>query len=79
MLEETAMPIPLRVQFEVTRDYVQTKAARLARRVVDDERGSATAEQIVMIAAAVVAAAGIAAVIWSKMSDGANNIQTPAP
>lgn len=65
--------------YELTAQYIRAKGSRLMRRVVDDDRGSATAEQIVMIAAAVVGAAAVGVVIWQKMSDGANNIQTPAP
>ena len=32
-----------------------------------------------MIGAAVVGAAVVAAIIWQKMQDGANSVQTPAP
>ena len=65
--------------YQLYRSYLQARLGRLADRVVDDERGSATAEQIVMIGAAVVGAAIVGGIIWTKMQDGANNIQTPAP
>lgn len=66
-------------QLELTQLYLRCLFGRFADRVVTDERGSATAEQIVMIGAAVVGAAIVATIIWQKMQDGANNIQTPAP
>ena len=65
--------------FTMTQRYVEARAARLVRRTRDDDRGSATAEQIVMIGAAVVGAVAVGVIIWQKMQDGANNIQTPAP
>jgi hypothetical protein len=65
--------------FEANRTYVTGRTMRVVRRFRDDERGSATAEQIVMIGAAVVGAAVVATIIWQKMQDGANNVQTPAP
>ena len=61
----------------MTRHYAEARAARLLRRVSDDDRGSATAEQIVMIGAAVVGAIAIGVIIWQKMTDGANSVQTP--
>jgi hypothetical protein len=66
-------------QLELTEIYLRCVFGRFADRVVSDERGSATAEQIVMIGAAVVGAAVVATIICQKMQDGANNIQTPAP
>jgi len=65
--------------YQLYRSYLQARLGRLAERVVDDERGSATAEQIVMIGAAVIGAAIVGGIIWAKMQDGASNIQTPAP
>ena len=65
--------------YHLYRQYLETRLGRVARRVVDDDRGSATAEQIVMIGAAVVGAAIVGTIIWQKMQDGASNIQTPAP
>jgi hypothetical protein len=64
---------------QMYRQYLEARFGRVARRVVDDERGSATAEQIVMIGAAVIGAAVVGGIIWAKMQDGANNIETPAP
>ena len=63
----------------VTTRYLEARAARLVRRVRDDEDGSATAEQIVMIGAAVLGAAAVGLIIWNKMKSGAESIQTPAP
>lgn len=65
--------------FTQTRLYVEARAHHLVGRVVADDRGSATAEQIVMIGAAVIGAIAIGVIIWQKMTDGANSIQTPAP
>ena len=64
---------------DMYRQYLEAQLGRFARRVAEDDRGSATAEQIVMIGAAVIGAAIVGGIIWSKMQDGANNIQTPAP
>jgi len=64
---------------ELYRQYLEARFGRVARRVVDDDRGSATAEQIVMIGAAVIGAAIVGGIIWAKMQDGASQIQTPAP
>lgn len=65
--------------FQLMQMYAKARLGHLATRVVDDERGSATAEQIVMIAAAAVGAAAVGVIIWQKMTAGANSIQTPAP
>ena len=51
---------------------------RFARTVGHDERGEVD-EKIIVVGAAVVGAAVVAAIIWGKLTDGANNIQTPAP
>lgn len=64
---------------EMYRQYFEARFGHVAHRVVDDDRGSATAEQIVMIGAAVIGAAIVGGIIWGKMQDGASNIQTPAP
>ena len=66
-------------QYRLVHDYVQARLGGVTARVVDDERGAVTAEQIVTIGAAVVGAAVVGTIIWQKMQDGANNIQTPAP
>ena len=67
------------IEIEVTQQYFRSVFGRLADRVMEDERGSATAEQIMMIGLAVAGAAVVGAIVWQKMTDGANNIQTPAP
>ena len=67
------------IELQVIEQYFRCLLGRISDRVIADERGSATAEQIVMIAAAVLGAAVIGGIIWAKMQDGANNIQTPAP
>lgn len=66
-------------EIDVIQQYVRCLFGRCADRVIKDERGSATAEQIVMIGAAVIGAAVVGGIIWSKMESGASNIQTPAP
>jgi hypothetical protein len=66
-------------EIAVIQQYFRSLLSVLAGHVVDDERGSATAEQIVMIAAAVVGAIAVSVVIWQKMQDGADSVQTPAP
>jgi hypothetical protein len=66
-------------ELELMMPYFRGKAQRVARRVTEDDRGSATAEQIMMIGFAVAGAAIVGAIIWQKMQAGANNIQTPAP
>ena len=67
------------IELQVIQQYFRCLFGRISDLVIADERGSATAEQIVMIAAAVLGAAVIGGIIWAKMQDGANNIQTPAP
>ena len=66
-------------EYQLFNLYLRCLVGRLTDRVIDDERGSATAEQIMMIGLAVAGAAIVGAIIWGKMSDGANNIETPAP
>jgi hypothetical protein len=66
-------------QYQLVQEYVRARLGVAARRVVTDERGAVTAEHIVAIGAAVIGAAVVATIIWQKMQDGANNIQTPAP
>lgn len=66
-------------EIAVIQQYIRSIVSVIAGRVIDDERGSATAEQIVMIAAAVIGAAVVGGIIWAKMQDGANNISTPSP
>jgi hypothetical protein len=66
-------------QFEASSRYVEARTLEVIRRVRDDERGSATAEQIVMIGAAVIGAAAVGVIIWNKMRSGAESIQTPSP
>ncbi|WP_116996859.1 hypothetical protein [Desertimonas flava] len=66
-------------QFTITRHYLEARASRLLRRVREDDRGAATAEQIILIGAAVVGAAAVGVIIWNKMQDGANAIPTPSP
>ena len=59
--------------------HIYVWLAGTLRRFRDDERGAATAEQIVGIAAAVVGAAIIAGIIWSRLQSGAEQIQVPVP
>lgn len=65
--------------FETNRSYLAARTANVLRRLGADERGSATAEQIMLIGAAVAGAAAVGVIIWNKMQAGANNIETPAP
>lgn len=65
--------------YELIRRFGEARAARFVRRFVHDDRGAASAEQIVLVGAAVVGALVVAGIIWSKMESGANSIQTPAP
>ena len=68
------------VQRRLTRPPAQFDRIGMHRhRVRDDDRGSATAEQIVMIGAAVIGAAAVGVIIWNKMRSGAESIQTPSP
>jgi len=66
-------------QYMMTSRYLEARARRFVRRAGDDDRGAATAEQIVMIGAAVIGAAAVGVIIWNKMKSGAESIQTPAP
>lgn len=67
------------LEIEVIQQYFRCLFGRLTDRVIHDERGSATAEQIMMIGLAVAGAAIVGGIIWAKMRDGANNIETPSP
>lgn len=64
--------------FEANRSYLAARTSKALRRFGVDDRGM-TAEQIVLTGAAVIGAGIVAAIIWTKMQDGANSIQTPAP
>ena len=44
-----------------------------------DDRGSGTAQEIVMVGVALVAAAVVAGVLWSKLKGGAENVSVPTP
>lgn len=65
--------------YELVRHYTEARAMGFAHRIARDERGAASAEQIILVGAAVIGAAIVGGIIWSKMESGANNIQTPAP
>ena len=65
-------------QLQLTRIYVEVMLGRLVRNVRSDARGEVD-EKIIVVGAAVVGAAVVAAIIWGKLTDGANNINTPAP
>lgn len=65
--------------YDLFRHYTAARAMGLARRVARDDRGAASAEQIILVGAAVIGAAIVGGIIWSKMESGANSIQTPAP
>jgi hypothetical protein len=64
-------------QYQLTQVYLQALFGNLLDRLRGDERGAATAEQIVLIGAAVVGAGIVATIIWQKMQAGANSIPTP--
>ena len=63
--------------YQLTQVYLQALFGNLLDRVRGDDRGAATAEQIVLIGAAVVGAGIVGTIIWQKMQAGANNIPTP--
>jgi hypothetical protein len=63
--------------YQLTQAYFQALFGSLLDRVRDDDRGTVTAEQIVLIGAAVVGAGIVGTIIWQKMQDGANSIPTP--
>ena len=67
------------IEIAVIQQYFRGLFGRFTDRLIADERGSATAEQIMMIGLAVIGAAVVGAIIWQKMTDGANNIETPSP
>jgi Flp pilus assembly pilin Flp len=45
----------------------------------DDEGGAIAGEYIVMVGVGLVAAAAIAVVLWTKLRNGADNVEVPAP
>lgn len=65
-------------EYHLTRIYLEFLLRRLVGRAGDDERGEID-EKIIVVGAAVVGAAVVAAIIWGKLTDGANNINTPSP
>ena len=65
-------------QYQLARVYLEVLLGRFVRTVGHDVRGEVD-EKIIVVGAAVVGAAVVAAIIWGKLTDGANNIQTPAP
>lgn len=67
------------MNIEATYKLLYTWLAATARRLRDDERGSATAQEIVLIAAAIIGAAAVGVIIWSRLRSGAEQIQVPAP
>jgi hypothetical protein len=65
-------------EYQFIHFYVEGFLRRLVGRVIDDERGDA-AQTIVLVGVALLMAAAVAAIIWGKLQDGANNIQVPVP
>jgi hypothetical protein len=65
--------------FELFNTYVAVVTGRFVGRVRSDDRGQSTAEVIVLVATAVVVAGVIAAILWGKLRDGANQTETPGP
>jgi hypothetical protein len=63
--------------YQLTQAYLQARLGGLLDRVLGDDRGAVTAEQIVLIGAAVVGAGIVGTIIWQKMQAGANSIPTP--
>lgn len=64
--------------WELNRRYFEAQIRSVVGRTRQDEVGEID-EKIVVVAAGVIGAAAVAAIIWTKLRDGANNIQTPAP
>ena len=56
-----------------------TYLTALFGRLRHDERGSATAQEIVIIGAAILGAVAIAAILWAKLRGGAESVDVPAP
>ena len=63
--------------YELTQTYLNALFGNLLDRTHGDDRGTVTAEQIVLIGAAVVGAGIVGTIIWQKMQAGANSIPTP--
>lgn len=67
-------------EYQMMRHYLEAFVTVVYGRARDDERGASdVAVQIVLIGTAVIAAAAIAAILWQKLTDGANSTPTPAP
>ncbi|CAN5761386.1 hypothetical protein BH24ACT5_BH24ACT5_05190 [soil metagenome] len=64
--------------WELNQRYFEAQIHSVIRRGRHDDAGEID-EKIVVVAAGVIGAAAVAAIIWTKLRDGANNIQTPAP
>ncbi len=72
---DTERKRPVMSEFQVVFTYLSALMARFR----DDDRGSATAQDLVMIGVALVAAAVVAGVLWAKLKGGAENVNVPAP
>lgn len=64
--------------WELNQRYFEAQIHSVIHRGRQDDAGEID-EKIVVVAAGVIGAAAVAAIIWTKLRDGANNIQTPAP
>ena len=64
-------------EYELVVSYLCAVIGRF--RHEDEDRGSGTAQELVMVGIALVAAAVVAGVLWSKLKGGAENVSVPTP
>ena len=72
---DTERKRPIMSEFQLVFTYLSALVGRLR----NDDRGSATAQDLVMIGVALVAAAVVAGVLWGKLKGGAENVNVPSP
>jgi hypothetical protein len=72
---ETERKRPTMSEFQIVYTYLSALVGRFR----DDERGSATAQDLVMLGVALVAAAVVAGVLWAKLKGGAEHVDVPTP
>ena len=60
-------------------EMVVTYLTAMFGRFRDDEDGGGAAEYIVIVGISVLAAAVIGGIIWTKLRNGANDVDVPTP